>query len=74
MKYELLVDGRGRTKVKDAAAVREWLAAYRAEHAETDPDAVHVQVRALTPFSWLTGGKLLDRDLFLRDRSATLEA
>ena len=29
MKYELLVDGRGRTKVKDAASVREWLAKVR---------------------------------------------
>ena len=66
MKYELLVDGRGRGRVQGEDAVRGWLARYREEHAEDDPDAAHVQVRELTPFAWLTGGKLLDRDDFLR--------
>jgi hypothetical protein len=29
------------------------------------PDAVHVQVRELSFWAWLTGGRLLDRDTFL---------
>jgi hypothetical protein len=40
---------------------------YVAEHAEDDPDAVHVQVRELSVWAWLTGGRLLDRDAFLRE-------
>ena len=46
--------------------MRTWIAEYRAEHAEDDPDAVHVQVRVLSSWSWLTGGKLVDRDEFTR--------
>jgi hypothetical protein len=64
-KYELLVDGEHRTRVTSADEARDWLRAYRAEHEEDDPDAAHVQVRELTRFAWLTGGRLVDRDEFL---------
>jgi hypothetical protein len=64
-KYELLVDGRRRWKAVSEDDVREWLRDYREEHAEDDPDAVHVQVRALSPWSWLTGGTLVPRERFL---------
>ena len=64
-RYELLIDGRRRWKAASEEDVRRWLAEYREEHAEDDPDAVHVQVRELSALSWLTGGKLLERTLFL---------
>ena len=40
---------------------------YRESHAEDDPDAMHVQVLRLSPWSWLAGGKLVDRAVFLDD-------
>lgn len=64
-KYELLVDGERRHRAASADDVRDWLRGYRAEHAQDDPDATHVQVRELTPLAWLTGGRLLDREKFL---------
>jgi hypothetical protein len=65
VRYEVLVDGRSRWKAKDEDDLRTWLAEYRAEHHEDDPEAVHVQVRRLGPWSWLTGGTMVDRDEFL---------
>ena len=65
-KYELLVDGRRRWKADGEADLRSWLREYREEHVEDDPDAVHVQIRKLTSWSWLTGGTMVDRDAFLR--------
>ncbi len=65
MRYELLVDGKGREHVRSADDVRAWLRDYRAQHAEDDPDAAHVQVRELSAWSWLTGGKLVERQRFL---------
>ena len=65
-KYELLVDGQSRWKASGDAEVRTWLAEYRQEHAEDDPDAAHVQVRRLGGLSWLTGGRMVDREEFLR--------
>jgi hypothetical protein len=65
-KFELLVDGRSRWKAKSEDDAREWLREYREEHADDDPDAVHVQVRKLSPFSWLTGGTVVDRESLLR--------
>jgi hypothetical protein len=65
-KYELLVDGAGVGKVDGDDAVRDWLARYREEHAEDDPDAAHVQVRKLSVLSWLTGGSLVPRERFRR--------
>jgi hypothetical protein len=58
-RYELLIDGRRRWKAASDDDVRRWLAEYCAEHAEDDPDATHVQVMRLAPFSWLTGGASL---------------
>ena len=69
-KYELLVDGQRQSKVSSADEVRTWLRGYQEEHAEDDQDAVHVQVRELTAFAWLTGGRLLDRDAFLEGEAA----
>jgi hypothetical protein len=66
-RYELLVDGRRQRRVRSADDVRAWVRGYVAEHAEDDPDAVHVQVRELSVWAWLTGGRLLDRDAFLRE-------
>jgi hypothetical protein len=66
-KYDLLVDGEKQHRAGSAAEVRDWLRSYRAEHQEDDPDAVHVQVRELTPLAWLTGGRLVDREAFLGD-------
>ena len=66
-KYALLVDGKSRHRTGSTDGVRAWLRAYRAEHAEDDPDAAHVQVRRLSRVSWLTGGTLVDRAEFLDD-------
>jgi hypothetical protein len=64
-RYELLIDGHGRWRATSEADVREWLREYREEHAEDDPDAVHVQIRRLSPTSWLTGGRIVAREPFL---------
>ena len=69
-KYELLVDGRRQSRVGSTDEVRAWLRDYRAEHAQDDPDAAHVQVRELSSWAWLTGGRLLDRDAFLDEESS----
>lgn len=63
--YELLVDGERRWKAESAQDVRDWIHDYRAEHDEDDPDAAHVQVRKLSPWSWITGGSLVDREEFI---------
>ena len=64
-KYELLIDGRSRWRARSEDDVRRWLAEYSEEHAADDPEATHVQVRRLSAFSWLTGGKLLERTIFM---------
>jgi hypothetical protein len=64
-KYELLIDGRKRWRAASEDDVRSWLREYRDEHAQDDPDAVHVQIRRLSAFAWLTGGRLVDRRQFL---------
>ncbi len=64
-KYELLIDGQSRWRAASEDDLRAWLQEYRVEHAEDDPDAVHVQIRRLSGWAWLTGGKLVDRDGFL---------
>lgn len=68
-KYELLVDGERQNRVDSADDVRAWLREYRTEHALDDPDAAHVQLRELSSWAWLTGGRLLDRDTFRDDES-----
>jgi hypothetical protein len=65
VKYDLLVDGERSARVGSEQQVRDWLARYREEHGEDDPDAAHVLVLVRTPFAFLTGGKLLDRERFL---------
>jgi cell wall-associated NlpC family hydrolase len=64
-KYELLIDGRSRWRAKSDDDLRRWLTEYTQEHADDDPDATHVLIRRLSAFSWLTGGKIVDRTLFL---------
>jgi hypothetical protein len=66
-KYELLVDGQRRDCAGSADEVRRWLTEYREAHAEDDPDATHVQVMQLSPWSWLAGGKMIDRATFMDD-------
>ncbi len=66
-RYELLVDGERRARVGSDEEARSWLRAYRAEHEEDDPAAVHVQMRRLSRVAWLTGGTLVDRGAFLDD-------
>lgn len=63
-KFELLIDGESRWRAKSEADVCEWLREYREAHAEDDPDAAHVQIRRLSPLSWLTGGSLVSRAQF----------
>lgn len=64
-KFDLLVDGDKRWRAKSEDEARAWIRDYREEHVEDDPDAAHVLVRKLSPWSWLTGGALVDRDTFL---------
>ena len=63
--YAILVDGTRVARVNDGDDVRTWIAKYREEHKEDDPDAAHVQVLERNFLSWLTGGKLIDRERFL---------
>lgn len=64
-KYDILVDGERATRVRSGEDVRAWIAKYREDHEEDDPAAAHLQVLERGAFSWLTGGKLLDRERFL---------
>jgi hypothetical protein len=64
-RFELLVDGRSRWRAKDEDDLRAWLAEYREEHAADDPEAAHVQIRKLSIWSWLTGGRMVDRQRFV---------
>jgi hypothetical protein len=63
--YAVLVDGERVAKVESADDVRAWLVTYRAEHAEDDPSAAHVQIIERGTLWWITGGKLRDRLQFL---------
>ena len=63
--YAILVDGQRVAKVNDGDDVRAWLAKYREDHQEDDPDATHVQLLERNFLSWLTGGKLIDPQRFL---------
>jgi len=63
--YAILVDGQRVAKVRDGDDVRAWLAKYREDHQEDDPDATHVQLLERNFLSWLTGGKLIDPQRFL---------
>jgi hypothetical protein len=63
--YALLVDGERVAKLESEADVRAWLAKYRDEHVEDDPGGAHIQILERGRFSWMTGGKLVDRENFL---------
>jgi len=59
-KYDVLIDGERATRVKSDDEVCAWLARYREEHQQDDPDATHVQVIRLR---W-AGGTLVPRERF----------
>ena len=63
--YALLVDGERVARANSEEDLRAWLAKYRAEHAEDDPSATHVQIIQRGALWWITGGKLVDRLRFL---------
>ncbi len=65
MRYDVLVDGAKVARIDGDEALRAWLRDYRFENVETDKDAAHVQLRRLSPWSWLTGGTLVPREQFL---------
>jgi hypothetical protein len=64
-RYELLIDGHRRWRAKSESELREWLRDYRDAHAEDDPEASHVQIRKLSPWSWLTGGAIVPVTAFV---------
>jgi hypothetical protein len=63
--YEILIDGERAAKVASPEAVRSWMETYRDQHEEDDPGGAHVQILARGRLSWMTGGKLVDRENFL---------
>ena len=69
--YAILVDGERAARVDSEQDVRAWLLKYRADHVEDDPAAAHVQILERGTLAWLTGGKLVDRDPFLRPSDTT---
>jgi hypothetical protein len=71
-KYELLVDGKARDRVASDEELRAWLTSYCEKHVEDDPDAAHVLIRRLSPWSWLTGGTLVPREDFLAGEPRTI--
>ena len=64
-RYVILVDGERTARLRSPAEVHAWIAKYRADHAEDDPAAAHLQILERGPLGWLTGGKLVDREQFL---------
>lgn len=69
--YAILVDGDRVARVDTEQDVRAWLLQYRADHVEDDPAAAHVQIIERGTLAWLTGGKLVDRETFLRPTNLT---
>jgi hypothetical protein len=65
LQYEILVDGERAAKVPSPEAVRAWMETYRDQHEEDDPGGAHVQILERGRLSWMTGGKLVDRENFL---------
>jgi hypothetical protein len=64
-KYDILLDGERAARVGSEEDVRAWIARYRSEHADDDPDAAHLLILVRGSFGWLFGGKLADRERFL---------
>ena len=65
MSYAILVDGEHAARLGGEDDVRAWIAKYREDHQEDDPAAAHLQILERGALSWLTGGKLVDREGFL---------
>jgi hypothetical protein len=63
--YAILLDGERVASMDSDDDVRAWLVKYREDHGDDDPSAAHVQIIERGTFAWLTGGKLVDRKLFL---------
>jgi hypothetical protein len=59
------VDGERAAKVESADDVRLWIEVYRGDHEEDDPSGAHLQILERGRLSWMTGGKLVDRERFL---------
>jgi hypothetical protein len=59
-KYDVMVDGDRTARVKSEDDVRAWIARYREEHQQDDPDATHVQVIKVR----LLGGTMIPRERF----------
>jgi hypothetical protein len=59
-KYDVMVDGDRTARVKSEDDVRSWIARYREEHQQDDPDATHVQVIKVR----LLGGTMIPRERF----------
>jgi len=58
--YDVMVDGERAARVKSEDDVRAWIARYREEHQQNDPDATHVQVIKVR----LLGGTMIPRERF----------
>jgi hypothetical protein len=58
--YDVMVDGDRAARVKSEDDVRGWIARYREEHQQDDPDATHVQVIKVR----LLGGTMIPREHF----------
>jgi len=63
--YAILLDGERVASMDSDDEVRSWLVKYRDDHVDDDPSAAHVQILERGALAWLTGGKLVDRELFL---------
>ena len=59
-RYNVLVDGERVTRLGTEEEIRDWVARYREEHVQDDPDATHVQVVRMRLF----GGTLLPIERF----------
>ena len=59
--YSILLDGDKVARADSEDALRSWIAKYREDHTEDDPDAAHLQILERGSLAWLLGGKLLDR-------------
>jgi hypothetical protein len=64
-RYDVLVDGSRVSRAGSQDELRRFLAKYREDHVQDDPDAVHVQILERRPLAWLLGGRLVEREDFL---------
>ena len=66
-RYNVLVDGERVARLHSEDEIRDWVAHYRGDHLQDDPDATHVQVVELR---WM-GGRLLPIGRFRRGGAGT---